>query len=182
MSDRKCAGTTKKGDPCKAAPLTDTDFCLAHSDEETRGETGFGGPQPGSGVPARPKPSEIAKRLIEANELALQRPYWLTLGYDVVIGENGPELVERATGGAKLYGTSKDGYVQVSPHDDLEAMQRAAERLQDRVYGKPKQQTEVTGAEGGPVQVVSIAPDPDRARSIAELLQQQGAVGDQRDG
>jgi hypothetical protein len=31
----------KTGEPCRAAPLKDSDFCLAHSNEITRESTGF---------------------------------------------------------------------------------------------------------------------------------------------
>lgn len=34
---------------------------------------------------------------------------------------------------------------------------RAAEMLMDRAYGKPKQQTELTGAGGGPIQIQTIS-------------------------
>jgi hypothetical protein len=91
------------------------------------------------GRPRLSRPTEVAQRLIESNELALQRPYWRALGYDVKLGTDGPYLVELEDGGAKLRGTSRDGRVTLSPHEDLEAMQRAAERLQDRVYGRPRQ-------------------------------------------
>lgn len=183
MSDRACAGTNSAGDPCGAAPLKGKDHCAAH-DPEAPASSRFGSPAQAreagrlGGRPALPKPSDIARRLIEENELALQRPYWRTLGYDVRIGNNGPELVELDEGGAKLFGTSKDGLVRVSSHEDLEAMQRAAERLQDRVYGRPKQQTEISGPEGAPIEVVPIAPDPDRAATIAALLRDQGAISE----
>jgi hypothetical protein len=122
------------------------------------------GPWPGR--PRRVRPSEVARALIEAHELALQRPYWRTLGFDVRLGANGPELVELEDGGAKLYGVSgKDGNVRVSVHDDLEAMQRAAERLQDRVYGKPKQTAEVTTVDGGTLAPVLPPDDPGHRRS-----------------
>jgi hypothetical protein len=82
---------------------------------------------------------------MERYELAIQRPYWRTLGYDVKIGDNGdPELVELPEGGAKLFGESKDGDICVSDADDLGAMIAAAEKLQDRVYGRPRQRNEVT--------------------------------------
>ena len=162
---RVCAAKNKQGQPCKAAPLNGHETCIAHADEKTRTSADFGnGPRPGR--PRNPRPSEIARRLIESHELALQRPYWRALGYDVRIGPDGLELLELEGGGAKIYGVSaKDGVVYVSEHDDLEAMQRAAERLQDRVYGKPKQVTELTGAEGGPV-LTSVLPPEDPAHSL----------------
>ena len=90
-----------------------------------------------------PTASEVARKLVEENATAVQRPYWRALGFDVRIGENGPELVELEEGGAKLYGTHS-GAVIVSNHDDLGLMMQASERLQDRVNGKPKQTAEVS--------------------------------------
>ena len=83
------------------------------------------------------------------------RPFFRTLGYDVRVSDDGElSLVELEDGGAKLYGTaSRDGEINVSPHDDLAAMVGAAERLLNRVYGRPKLQAEVTGADGGAVRV-----------------------------
>lgn len=147
MTKRLCNGTTKKGTPCKGNPLKDSDYCLAHADEQTRASVGFGGSRAGAmgGRPKKPTPSEIQRQLMERYELAIQRPYWRTLGYDVVIGENGdPELIELPDGGAKLFGESKDGDIHVSGVDDLGAMIAAAEKLQDRVYGRPRQRNEVT--------------------------------------
>lgn len=176
MSKRSCTGKTKKGKRCKAAPLKDKDCCLAHADQETRESTGFGGSQPGAGRPRLPRPSEVAQQLIERNILALQKPYWRTLGYDVVIGDDGPELVELEEGGAKVYGESKDGDINVSDHEDLEAMQKAAERLQDRVYGRPKQATEITAPDGAGLLLLPPMDATEKSRKAAELLKDLGRV------
>lgn len=157
MTKRTCKGTTKAGKPCGANPLkpgtviegvtvTGT-WCRNHDDDlpssaklhatRTREQMG--------GRPKKPTPSEIQRQLMERYELAVQRPYWRTLGYDVAIGENGdPELIEMPEGGVKLFGESKDGHINVSGVDDLGAMIAAAEKLQDRVYGRPRQRNEVT--------------------------------------
>jgi hypothetical protein len=169
-----CRGKTKRGTLCNANALrrgtvyegvtVSGKWCLSH-DEDVPPSARFGSreraKERGSmgGRPRAPKPSEIAKRLIEQNELALQRPYWRTIGFDVVIGDDGPELVEMPNGGAKLHGESKTGEVIASPYEDLEAQQRAADRLQDRVYGKPKQSTELTGSEGGAIEIVPVSRD-----------------------
>lgn len=168
-STPRCSGTSKAtGQPCRANPLKGTDRCLAHSDEETRRSVEFVGGGPGSGRPRLPRPSEVARELIERNVLALQRPYWRTLGYDVVIGADGPELVQLEDGGAKLH-ASFEGRVSVSRHDDLAAMMAAAERLQDRVYGKPTQATEISGPDGGPVEVVDTS-NPETVKALHALL------------
>ncbi len=178
---RKCAGTTKKGKPCGASPLKDTTFCLAHSDEEVRDSMGFGGAQPGAGRPRVSKPAEVAQRLVLDNELAIQRPYWRVLGYDVRIGPDGPYLVElidpetgERAGGAKLYGTSKDGIVKMSGHEDLGAQINAAEKIQDRAFGKARQAVEHSGPEGGPIEtagVVNVVPAGDRRAEILSLIE-----------
>lgn len=177
MAKPRCTSNTKKGTRCQNAPVKGTKHCISHSDKETRESAGFGGPQPNAGRPANPKPSEVARKLIEDNVLALQRPYWNALGYDVVIDpETGPKLVELANGGAKLYGTSKFGDVCVSDHEDLGAMIAAAEKLQDRVYGKPKQVQELTGPEGGPV-VLELPDDAEeRSARAAALLKKHGRL------
>lgn len=141
------------GMPCRAAALTTGTTCLAHADQETRASMRFGGSQPGSGRKPRPKPDEVTRRLVEDNEAVLMAPHFRTLGYEIVRDGDELRLVPVEDGGAKLYGTSKDGDVCVSEHDDLGAMQQAAERLWDRVYGRPRQRQEITGEGGGPVAV-----------------------------
>jgi hypothetical protein len=172
----RCKGKTKKGTPCKAHPLKGTDRCLAHSDAETRASVGFVA-EAGhlGGRPAIPKPTELGRRLVEDNIVAVQRPYWRALGYDVVIdAERGPVLAELEGGGAKLYGTSKSGVVNVSKHDDLGAMITASEKLQDRAFGRPKQTTALTGGDGGPIEIVDVRTD--RGARVAELLAGTRAV------
>lgn len=156
VTKRTCKGTTKAGKPCGANPLkpgtviqgvaVSGDWCWTHDEDlpasakldRTRTREQMGG------RPKKPTPTEIERRLIEENVVAWQRPYWRTLGYDLVAGEDGPYLVEIKGGGAKLFGESKDGYINVSSHDDLGAMIAASEKLRDRVYGRPKQSSEVT--------------------------------------
>lgn len=185
---RKCAETTRKGNPCKANPLlagTVIDgitvtgkWCRQH-DHDLPSSSKIHAtrtPEQMGGRPKLPRPSEVAQRLIERNVLALQKPYWRALGYDVVIGAEGLELVELENGGVKLFGESKDGEICVSETDDLDAMQRAAERLQDRVYGRPKQATEITSPDGGAVILVAPADATAKSRKAAELLKDLGRV------
>lgn len=185
-----CHGTTKRGTLCDAKPLkagTEIEgvkvkgkHCRAH-DPDLPDSARFGSRAQAkeaaklAGRPPLPRPTDIARRLIEQNELALQRPYWRTLGYDVVIGEDGLELVPLAAGGAKMHGESKEGEIVASPFDDLGAQQEAAERLWNRVYGKPKQTQEITGAEGGPVELVPVTRK--KAKIVGGLLDKVGAKG-----
>lgn len=187
-----CHGLTKRGTPCDAKPMkagtviegvaVKGNFCRAH-DPDLPESARFGSRAQAKeaaklgGRPPMPKPTDIARRLIEENELALQRPYWRTLGYDVVIGEEGLELIQLQAGGAKVHGESKEGDIVPSDIDDLGAQQEAAERLWNRVYGKPKQTQEITGAEGGPVEIVPVTRA--KAKQVKGVLGLVGAGGDE---
>lgn len=171
----RCNATAKNGEPCKAHPLKGSDYCGAH-DPALPESARFGSPAQAkeaaklAGRPPMPKPTDVMRRLVEDNAAVVLRPHFRTLGFDIEVGEDGPRLVEFEGGPAKIYGTSKDGDVRVSNYDDLGAMMAAAERLFDRVYGKPKQQTEITGGDGGPVEIVTPVTRPD-AMSAGVLAQ-----------
>lgn len=193
MTKRECEGENAQGKPCGAHPLkpgtvieevtVKGKHCRRH-DPDLPESVRFGSPAQAreagnkGGRPPMPKPTDIARKLIEANELALQRPYWLALGYDVRIGDDGPKLVSLPGGGVKVHGESKDGTIVVSEHLDLNAMQEAAERLWNRVYGKPKQSTEISGPGGGPIEHehASVPTDQQFHEDVAKLLAEAEAV------
>lgn len=159
MSEKRaCKGTTKAGKPCKNAPLKDNDHCIGHLSAKEKEALGFGGPQPGSGRPRMPKPTELARQLLEQHIEVVFAPHFKTLGYDIEIKGGEMKLIASEFGGAKVYGESKDGYIEVSDYDDLGAMIAAAEKLLDRVYGRPKQTTELTGEGGGPIETRELIP------------------------
>lgn len=173
----RCGKPTKKGPPCKNSPVKGKKRCIGHLPKKEKEALGFGGPQPGSGHPGKPKPTEIMRHLVEQHVQVVLAPHFRTLGYDVVRDDESGELtiVERKGGGAKLHGESKAGIVKVSNHDDLGAHIAAAEKLLDRVYGRPKQATELTGAEGGPVELVPVSRE--KARTVGGILAGVGAGG-----
>ena len=179
MAKRQCKGTTKKGRPCKSPPLKGTDFCLSHSGADTRRKVQFVGGQPGSGRPRLPTPSEVARKLIEENIVVILRPHFHALGYDVEVTGQGIGLVKLDGGGAKLYGESRDGVVRASDFEDLGAQIAAADKLWDRIYGRPKQSTEVTGPDGGPIEHdhVGIPTSQDFQSGVAAVLATAGANG-----
>ena len=147
MATRRCAGKTKRGAACKSPPLTGHDVCIAHAGAEERGAAGFGGPQPGSGRPRVPRPRDVAERLVEEHVLEILRPYFRALGLE--LHDDGST--------SPCEGPIK--YVWAGPDEpavevlDLGAQIAAAEKLQDRVYGKPRQQLEHAGADGGPIEL-----------------------------
>lgn len=130
------------------------------------------------GRPRLPRTMEVARRVVEGNAAVLLRPHLRALGFDVRLGDDGPVLVELAEGGAKVHATH-EGQVIVSSHDDLGAMQAAAEKLLDRVYGKPRQAVEHTGAHGGPVEVTTDLSrlDVGEKRALLALLEKAGESG-----
>jgi hypothetical protein len=164
---RHCESTTDAGKPCGANPLKpgtiiegitvtgkwcrthDKDLPTSAKLDRTRTREQMGG------RPPKPKLPEVERQLVEQHLEKVLRPYWRTLGYDVVLDavSGSLSIVSLEGGGAKLYGTSKDGEVRVSAHEDIGAMMEAAEKIRDRVFGRPKQQTEVTGLGGAAVQV-----------------------------
>jgi hypothetical protein len=194
MSAKRCKGKTKAGNACKVSPLTaagaaklglpenDQAYCSAHH-PELPASARFGSPAQAreagqlGGRPALPRPTDVARQLVEENVVAILRPHFRTLGYDVVMSADGPRLVENESGPAKMHGESKDGDIVASPHDDLAAMMAAADKLLDRIYGRPKQATELTGAGGAPITPVVIAvDDEDRASEVAQILAGAGAA------
>lgn len=146
---RHCKGRTRAGKPCKAWPLHGSDRCLAHSDGKTRESTGFGDTQGRAGRPAVPRITELRRRQVEAEAEAILEPYL------------------RAIKGAVLHATYQ-GEITLTDIPDLGARIDAAEKLLDRIEGRPRQLTELSGPEGSPVEV--NLKDPETARLAHELL------------
>lgn len=172
-----CTSLTRTGKPCRARPLHGTDHCMAHSSRETQALVGFGGAENGvlGGRPRKP-PIPIARQLIEENVDVLLGPHFAALGCKVVLDSEGAHLERIPGSGAKLYGEAKSsGEIVLSPYDDIGAQQAAAERLLDRVYGKAKQQTEVSGPEGSPIRLASTFDlerlTLDERRALLELVE-----------
>jgi hypothetical protein len=172
MPDRACTGTSKGGTPCRAAPLKDRDVCLAHSDVVTRGSVGFT-PEAGhlGGRPRVPRATDLQRELVERYSWAVVRPYFRALGLDL----NDDGTVERLKRGAIYVGRDKAGGVHRSTIEDLGAQMRAAEMLLDRVFGRPRQALEHTGAGGGPIELQAGELDL-RKLSDSELAQLQALL------
>lgn len=122
---RRCTATTKAGSPCRAAPLTGRTVCLAHADAVTRGSTGFTA-EAGrkGGRPRQPRTIEVVRERVEDQADAIIRVYL--------------DAAEAVT---------PDG------RPDHPVRLRAVEALMDRAYGKPKQISELSGPDAGPVEL-----------------------------
>jgi hypothetical protein len=187
MADRRCKGKTKKGKRCHAPPLKDKDFCSAH-DPDTPALERFGSHARAraagvlGGRPPLPKPTDVARELIEANIAAVLRPHFKAIG--LLLNDDG--TVEQLDHGAILTGESKDGYVRASDIEDLGAQMAAAEKLMDRVYGRPKQTQEISGPDGNPVEIESPLDATRRSIEAAKIVEQarqeREAIGANGDG
>jgi hypothetical protein len=155
-----CIGTTKTGKPCDGNPMKGREVCVAHVDDKTKESLRFGGAQPGAGRPRLPKPMDLARQMVEAHAVALLRPDFKALGF--FLHDDG-SVTELSSGAVVVY------QGEATEIEDLGAQSAAAHRLFDRVYGKPRQQTELTGADGGPVEVVVEARARAEAMSREEL-------------
>jgi hypothetical protein len=186
-----CHGETKRKTLCDAKPLkagtviesveVSGKWCRAH-DEDLPPSARFGSRERArengklGGRPPNPKPSEVMRRLVEQHVETVIAPHFRTLGYKLERNEAGElTIVPDENGGAKIYGESKEGDINVTDHDDLGAHIAAAEKLLDRVYGRPKQATELTGSEGGPVEIVPVARE--KSKKVGGILAGVGAGG-----
>ena len=135
----RCAAQNRAGEPCKAHPLKGTDRCRAHpiAPDPAR----FGSPEQAAEAGASPKPARklttILLRKLEARA---------------------DDVVE-----ALLEGLEADKAVVVASGDtaevemvpDVPVRLRAAAEIWDRAEGKPRQALELTGEDGGPIDVAA---------------------------
>jgi hypothetical protein len=159
MAKRRCKGKTKAGKRCRAYPLHDSQYCLAH-DELSRASVGFGGPEAGrlGGRPKSPRVVDVLRERVEARIEEVIAPYF--------------EALTRAV----LHATY-EGDVIVSDAPDLGARMAAAEKLLDRVYGKPRQTIEHAGPQDGAPIAVEFTMDDKAREAIAGALRGRPAEG-----
>lgn len=124
MPKRACKATTKAGKPCKAAPLSDQDFCLAHADAETREKTGFVADNGKGGRKPNPRAVDVLRERLEADIDKVLNPLFTA---------------------AEATRTYTDSNGDTHELDDHQIRIVAIRELLDRAYGKPKQQTELSG-------------------------------------
>lgn len=170
---RQCKGETRRGRPCSVSPLTaagaaklglpaeDQDWCRAHHPdlpESARFGSRAQATEAGNlgGRPRTPRVVDVIKERIEEEVDQIVGALMDALGASEGIA------VAVKGGGATL--------VEVPDHRTRIA---AARELLDRAYGRPKQQTELTGADGGPVEVVPVKR---QGGEVVSLLRATGAV------
>lgn len=156
MNKRACSGTTRSGDACKGNPLKGRDVCMAHADDETKASVSFGGAQAGGGRPKAPRAVDVLRERIERDI-----DKWLTPIEDALSAER-----------TYILGTGEDAEA-VSVPDHTTRMAAAREGL-DRAYGKPKQATELSGPDGGPIPTQPVVvPDTEQYRRRVQQIAQR---------
>lgn len=177
----KCSDTTMAGNPCRSWASYPDGKCRAHTDHvtaEERTEQAIKGNDLKKA--RRPKPHELMQKVLEARPELFMRPFLDALGITVTL-DSDPEtgeiipVVAETGDGAVLYGVSKDGDVVISKHKDLEGQMRAAERLMDRVYGKPRQTNIIVNPAQENYTPEVIPYNAERQTEIAQVLAEAGA-------
>jgi hypothetical protein len=141
VTARRCTGTTRSGDRCRAAPLKGRDHCSAH-DPLSPAETRFGSVRQASRAGAagrRPRVVDVIRERIEEDiePVIAALVDALTADRGVVVGQGENATVE-----------------SVPDHD---ARIKAARELLDRAYGRARQALEHTGEAGRPIEVARSA-------------------------
>ncbi|MCA1837475.1 MAG: hypothetical protein LC674_01435, partial [Actinobacteria bacterium] len=175
------------GEPCGASPLKPGtliegvevagDFCMKHDPDVPDGAWKRFVQDPALAVRRSqkiPTPFELMAQAMAKAPGLIFRPHLEALGlqWDAETDE-----FVKVGDGARVIGFSREGYARVSKHKDLDLQMRAAERLKDRIYGKPRQALDVAG---GLAHVqVAVPKTLDRAKIVAKVLQDAGAIAGQ---
>jgi hypothetical protein len=116
----RCTAKTKAGKRCKNTAVHG-DTCTSHSPRNVREAVGFGGPQPGSGRPRKPRAVDVLRQRIEEDIDRWLQPLedGLTAQRGIVVGDGEHARVE---------------YVEDHP-TQIKAHREAF----DRAFGRPTQ-------------------------------------------
>lgn len=126
-----CTATTRRGEPCKAPALHGRDVCSAHAGM-------IGGPVEGAGRKRTVTPAQRLREMVEAELEIWLAPY------------------RQAVTGAVIMG-KVDGIPFTTKIPDVGARIAAAEKVFDRVYGRPRQAVEHSGPDGGAITLQALA-------------------------
>lgn len=164
----RCGQTTKAGHPCPTVCPKVTlrgkkyqlKTCIPHAGQAIQKELNFGqgGPTPGCGQKKRPNPHTILRERVEADVDRYLKP------------------LEDALVAMKAVVVGNGGSAHVQMVEDLGLRIKAVNDILDRVYGRPKQVTELTGTDGAPLEVL-VPNDDERRQALAAVLASTGALG-----
>lgn len=161
MAKRRCTAKTKQGKRCRNGPVARHEQCIAHLPRTVKDSLGFGGPQEGSGPPRLPRPHEELRRRIEQD---IDR--WLA-----------PLEAALSTSKPVVMWDQAEGRHRIELVSDPELGMKAMKLAFDRVYGRPRQQVELTGEDGGAVRISEETfADPKIREGLHELVRRVGAA------
>ena len=138
MNDRHCEGTNRAGLPCRAAPLRAGQWCSAH-DPKLPAAIRFGSSEQAAGAA-----TGVDRRTPSVTE----------------------QMRERVE--AEAEAILAPYFEALAEGQDIEQRMRAAERLLDRVYGRPKQSTQPGGRATGRAATYDLSSELDKA--LEEML------------
>ncbi len=161
----KCPAITAKGKPCPTTCAVVTmkgkkyklKSCVMHAPLAIRKELGVVNP-PGKGRKKHPHPLDILRERFEAEADRYLQTFEeaLTAVKPVVVGNGASAHIEYA--------------------EDFALQLKALNDVLDRIYGRPKQVTELSGRDGAPM-AVEVPTDDQRKRELAAILANAGALG-----
>lgn len=164
MAKRRCKGTTKKGARCGSPPLrpgtiiegvtVKGEHCRTH-DPDLPDSARIQGAQPGAGRPRTPRVVDVMRERVEERVDEVLAAYFETL--------------ENATLHTFFFGE-----LITTNAPDYGARMKAAEKLLDRVYGRPTQRTELGSDVNKPVRIsAELLADPklrDELRAVTRRV------------
>jgi hypothetical protein len=145
VTPRRCSATNRSGEPCGCPPLRDRDTCSAHS-PTIPDEARFGSSERAraaghaGGRPRVERPTDLMRRLVHEHVAAFISPLFEVAGLDVRL-VNGEVVVTPRPGG------------RAEMTEQQIAVVKVCNQVMDRVDGRARQQVEVSGPDGGPVDV-----------------------------
>jgi hypothetical protein len=172
-----CTGVTEQGTTCQSKHVNGSDYCMWHMEKAELKRLGIRDPREAVRVAPVLKAPEMLRQIMETHVEQIVRPYFEGLGIKLIgyDEETGSPIVEEIEGGGlKLYGESKDGDIEMSNYPDIVGRVAIAEKLLDRVYGKPKQSTTIEGGVN-PIRIQPVRTG-DRAMEVASILAQARAL------
>lgn len=138
--------------------MKDRKTCVGHLDKEEKEELGFGGSQEGSGRPKNPRVIDSLRDRVEQMTNDIVQVY--------------VDAAQATLTVMKVH----QGEIKVVEVPDHAMRLKAVEALNDRVYGKPKQVSEITGPEGGPIEHVGIPDSNEFKIATAKILEEADAI------
>lgn len=144
----RCTSVKKNGGPCQAPAKRGTSFCVNHA---WMGET-----YPGVAIVAADA-TLGDKQAITRTQTKIRKT---VIDEMLAIAEKDPKrifkpLFDALEATKTVYNPLLQADVQTTS-PDWDVRLKAVDMLMDRLYGKAKARTEVTGAEGGPVNIAAV--------------------------